>query len=260
MRSAPDTDLRDIRADDALLALARRGKYLVRGFAFLALGHVLHVLRPAEMSDAGHAWREEALAVLRDASTAKKVEPRQSAAAATALGMARDGASRERLLGLFEDQALAVEVRCAAAHAYGMNGEDPGNRGLKRFRVAIAGEEFIQIRRAALRGHALLGHPLLALAETDGVDRVLADLAAADSDAQRAEAILLLAHDADFRALVPLLALLEDGGQSDETRALAAMALGCLGDLEWLPSLDRLREDVSFRSVGAETWRIFRLH
>ena len=63
-----------------------------------------------------------------------------------------------------------------------------------------------------------------------------------------------------LRALVPLLALLEDAGLSDDTCALAVMALGCVGNPEWMPSLDSLREDASFRSVGLRTWQVLRLH
>ena len=70
-----------------------------------------------------------------------------------------------------------------------MNGEDPGNLGLRAFRKAVAGDEAIGVRQAALCAHALLGHPRLAVRETDAVDRVLVDLRAADTDAQCAEAI-----------------------------------------------------------------------
>lgn len=260
LHTEPPDGLDVHRAGDVLLRLARKGGDLHRGFAFLALGHLLRQVPGDEGDDALYAWCEEARVALRDAAASSRVAVRLRAAAITALGMARDSPSREHLLATFEDETLPEAIRCAAARAYGMLYEDPGYRGLKRFRRALAEDDSVGIRHAALRAHALLGHPMLAVKETDGVDRVLADLSAADSARERAAAILLLAHDADYRALVPLVESLENRALSDETRALAAAALGCVGDSGWMPSLDRLREDVSFRSVGVETGWVFRLH
>ena len=70
----------------------------------------------------------------------------------------------------------------------------------------------------------------------------------------------MLAHDGDRRALLPLTRILVDRQESPELRSLAAAALGCVGDQEWAPSLELLRWNISFRSVGPLTWRILDLY
>lgn len=260
LKSEPPSGLGATQADETLLRFAEKGPTLRRGFALLALGMVAREILDDTETDESSAWRDQALDLLRSTVDPGRGSQRHRTAAAFALGMARDSRAREILFSVFEDEGLPVDFRAAAVRACGMIGYLLPSDAVRGLRAAVGRGNPLPIRRAALRAHALLGHPRLRVVERDAVDHVLADLEAAETERDREDAILLLAHDADRRALLPLVRVLLDRRHGEGTRALAAAALGCVADAEWFATLDRLRVDVSFRSVGLETWRVFRLH
>jgi len=248
-------------ADDLLLETARKGHYQTRGFAFLALGQVLHEVPEEAMHRAAPGWRRAALDLVREAARTKRGTVRARAAAALALGLAGDVESRDLLFATFADEGLPAPLRSAAAWGLGLLRAPLTPSQVRTLTAAVSIATPSPLASAAMHALALLGHPRAASGEADAVEHVLAELGPGRTDDEQRNAIALLVHDADVRALGPLADWFEAGGGREDTRALAVAALGCVADLEVeLSSLDRLRLDVCFRTVGAEVWRVFDLH
>ena len=257
LQDTKSLDLEEVHADEVLMTLAERGSYSVRGFALLALGHVAHVVLGDHERDEAVAWLTRAVDMLRSVA-ASACAVRTRAAAVTSLGMAGDDRSQDLLLTVLEDETLDPDLRAAAAGSLGM-AQLYGKRCRDTLRRHLGPDQPFVLRRASLHGLALLGHPYVRPARDDGMRRVLVRLEAGD-DAERRNVVRMLAYDGDRRALLPLTRILVDRDESPRLRALAAAALGCVGDEEWQASLDLLRHGMSFRSVGVLTWRVLDLY
>lgn len=236
-----------------LFESASRGRGASRGHAALALGILASALGEEPKRDAGRAIRARALGVLGHAFADGR-RPRTQAAAAIALGVARDLASREGLLEALTDEALDAGVRPAAAWGLGLF-----RQPTQKMAVALAGtartETYGRLRQRSLRALALLGQPTRP-EEVDSVALLLRDLETAGSEVERWEAIALLGRFGDERALGPLLEVLLSRERTAREQRAAVEALGQIGDLELEPAFVRLRRGIHFRSpVGYEATR-----
>lgn len=217
-----------------------------RGYAALALGEMAREVRDDFKIEPHGAMRDRGLAVLRLVLDAEANSDRARAAAAIALGMARHSRSRGRLLEVAQSASESTEVRAAAAWALGLIGE-PTSTVARTLGAFVEGQD-PWLRRRGVRALALLGQPYIPGRKTDAVVLLLDDLERETTEVRCVDTIGLLARFADHRAVEPLVKIMEDREQSSLVRALAASALGAVGDLEYLGSFDLMREDVNYRA------------
>ena len=88
------------------------------------------------------------------------------------------------------------------------------------------------------------------LRDKGAVEILLEELQVARSQSMKGQVVVALAKVGDERAIKPLIALLKDGNESVLTRALACAGLGIVGDINWMPSLSRISQDINFRATG----------
>jgi hypothetical protein len=227
-----------------------------RGFAALALGHVARAIDEGTEDQALVPLRAEILEALGRISR-EESETRLRAAAVLGLGVARDVHSRKSLVSLLEDGAFDEDLRASAAWSLGLIGE-PTAAVLRALGRAMRQKTPFELRRRAVRALALMGHPLLADVRKDAVQLLLEDLAAAESVVEQRDTLVLLARFGDHRALEALVAVLADKERSALVRALAASALGAVGDTENPTALDLLRCDVDPQGLPPAIRRILR--
>lgn len=231
----------DTRAPEALLRLAAEGRPLTRPFAALALGLIGRAIGEDTTLPVYGDLRVRAVGALR-AGLADRGAGRARAACATALGILRDREAEglRRLAEIVRSEREDDELRAYAALALGLI-DVPAPEVVTAVRAALQerGSEVLRMHCATALG--LLGDrkalPLLE-AELDG----------GGSLGARGEALLAIARVGDDRAVDPLIARLKDPAENAYTRALACAGLGIVGDLEWVPSLARLSQDLNYRA------------
>ena len=233
--------LLEARTGALLLAEAESGSAMQRPYAALALGWILRAMGDTPSTEAFNDLRHSATQQLRAGLAAKDLEPRQRAAFAVGLGMARDTGARGALLGLVTDRRADKDLRGYAAVGLGLMG--PGGsevtQGLRALLAERGSEDLTQ--------HAAVA---LGLVRDGGaVPQLLETLRSTETQHLKGQMILALARIGDARAVEPLIALLRDGAAGADTRALACAGLGVVGDLEWIPSLARVSRDLNYRAA-----------
>ncbi len=228
-----------------------------RAFAALAVGLAARKIHEAVTPEVLLAWRSNALAVLREiVEDRESPHPRLRAACCLALGLARDGDARASLLSLLDAEDPYGQLAGSAAWGLGLLGRPTPETIRALARAAKSPEP--ELRRRSVRGLALLGNPWIPGTRDDLVSLLLADLEEAQAFDRRRDTLVLLARFGDDRAFAPLAAILEDADVASLHRALAASALGAVGDLEWLSAFDRLRADANYFASTDVLRRAFR--
>jgi hypothetical protein len=192
-----------------LLQELGRGSTLMRPWAGLALG-IWSRAKPAG-DDVARALRH----ALGEARADLDI-----GALALAVGLARDAAAADRLLALLADRGDQV-TRGRVALGLGLSGADAGVVPL----LEVLPHTTFQ---PMLLHDAALGLQLLGAGET--VPLLVTMLERARSLASQASTCAALARSKDGRAVPALLALYDDPSASSAARAIAAAALGSLGD------------------------------
>jgi HEAT repeat protein len=228
-----------------------------RGYAALALGHLLRAVTDEMAREGVQQFREDALGVLRKALASESQLPRVRAAAAIALGMARDWRSRRSLREILAHEGIDLETRSASAWALGLIGEPTAETAKALWKEASV-KSSVELRRRSVRALALLGQPRIPGTNKDAVDLLLEDLAKTEDLEARVDTVVLLARFGDHRAIAPLVAILEDDEAPLLLRSMAASALGAIGDLELVPGLDLLRRDAYHLERGETLDQVFK--
>jgi HEAT repeat protein len=230
----------EAKIGEHLVAAAQEGSVLQRPFAALALGWILREMPDVPPTAAHGAFRQAAVAALREGLASKALEARNRAAFAVALGMARDLNSRPALLAVIGDARADRDLRGYSAVAVGLMGSAPPEvtRTLRSVVAERASEEL------TLHAATALG----LLRDVGAVDLLVETLRRVESQHAKGQMVVALSHIGDARAIEPLVRLLQDGAEPNGTRALACAGLGVVGDLEWLPSLSRLSRDLNYRA------------
>ena len=235
------------RAVDDLLKAATHGRFGERDFAALALGLINREIDPDRVeSETYGEFRLKSVATLRKAMESRKLDPRSRAAFVTALGLARDERSRGRFTELLADRRVDAELRGYCANALGLIGV-PSPDVLRTIRRALKERRTEELRIRTARALGMLR-------DLDAVPLLVSELRHATSMAVKGQVVIALANVGDGRAVQPLVDLVKDENEQDLTRAQACAGLGILGDLEWNPSLQRLRHDLNYRAMSNLLW------
>ena len=230
------------RVPEELLQLAEKGRRTQRSYGALALGLICRAIGSEVSIDIYGEFQERARAVLRAGLASKGGAPRGRAAFAIALGLARDEPSVRPLAELVADTKLDRELRGYAAVALGHIGIATPTV-LEPVRRALRSRTAETLRRAAATALGMLR-------DHTAVPLLLEELHMARTQAAKGQSVVALARVGDERAIEPLVTLLRDEQEQALTRALACAGLGIVGDLEWLPSLSLLYEDINYRASG----------
>jgi HEAT repeat protein len=231
------------RVDDYLTDLAERGPHGLRAYGALALGLVCRAIGDDTVIDVYGEFQADARRVLRAGLASKTGDPRERAAFAIGLGLATDEASAKDLVALVDDEKLDQQLRGYAAIALGHLGM-ASQEVLDPIRRALKSRTSVDLRRATATALGMLR-------DRKAVPLLLQELALARSQSAKGQVVLALAQIGDDRAVRPLVERLRDMHERNLTRALACAGLGVVGDLEWLPSLSHLYEDINYRAAGS---------
>ncbi|MHC4408271.1 MAG: HEAT repeat domain-containing protein [Planctomycetota bacterium] len=90
------------------------------------------------------------------------------------------------------------------------------------------------------------------LRDADTVDLLLDELKRAKSFTVQGQLILAIGTIGDERAIDSLVEILDNTSRPDATRAMAAVGLGMIGDLQSVPRLSRLSKDYNYRASVAD--------
>lgn len=224
-----------------LLELARSGRHAERPFGALALGRIAGTIAKETTVATYGEFRARCLGVLRKGLAAKGLDDRSRAAFAVALGMAKDASSARSLAAIVADRSAGPEFRGYAALSLGMIGLSVRDV-ISPIRLALREHSSAALRVDAARALGLLK-------DSELLPLLLEELWTADDQRTKGEVVFCLAQVGKARAADPLVAILGDEREQTNTRTLAASGLGEIGDLEWLPSLSRIRLDVNYRAA-----------
>ena len=202
-------------------------------FAALALG--------LAGMNADAAAKTQLAEVLRERLSRDGGDADRCGAMVIALGLLRDIRSAGQLQAILQENGRDPALRGLAAVALGLIG-DPGARDPIRKVLQERTEEKLRVEAAVALG----------LLRDSGAVDTLVDILENDKSSQfvLGSVTQALGQIGDQRAIAPLVAVLEDPKKqySNLTRALAAVALGQMGDVHDVPVLSRLSKDVNYRA------------
>jgi len=236
------------QADETLLEIAEKGKYVNRPFGALALALIVREISKDEVEiEAYQSLKQKALTIIRAGIGDPKMDTKQQAAFCTAAGIAGDTKSREPMRLIVDDRKGDKMLRGYAALGLGLIGE-PTNEVLKSIAEAMGERSSEELRRQTAVALGLFGNRTIPGTGKTAIDLLLEELKDAKSQAHKGQVVLALASIGDHRAVKPLIDVLQDKSEQDLTRALACAGLGLIGDLEFIPSLARGSKHVNYRA------------
>jgi len=155
--------------------------------------------------------------------------------------------------GLVKDESAIEELTTLVAKQ-----GDPTLRGFCCVALGLIGKAREDVKYAMkkaledrsnddLRRDAATGLALLRDAEV--VTLLLDELKKAKSFAVQGQLITAIGTIGDHTAIDPLVQILDDRSQPSQTRAMAAVGLGMIGDLRELPELARLSKNYNYRAT-----------
>jgi len=229
------------RAVDALLGFIENGRYGQRPFAALGLGTYVFYRRRAAEQGRG-APLDQALQkriVDRLARLSRKYKDAETQAAFfLARGLVRDRTAVEELIALVARPGADPVLRGTCCVALGLLG-DRRPSVKTALELALRERKSEDLRRSAATGLGLLD-------DADVVKILLQEMKRARSFAVQGQLIRAIGAIGDQRAIPPLVEILDNPHQPIQTRAMAAVGLGLVGDLEPLPRLGRISKDYNY--------------
>ncbi|MGE0193894.1 MAG: HEAT repeat domain-containing protein [Planctomycetota bacterium] len=222
-----------------LLGTAVDGRVLERPYGALALGLIAEEIGETPRTEAEGDFRHDAVRVLREGAMSKRLSAHDQAAYAIALGIARDQASVPLLVEVLEDRRGDAEKQGYAAIALGLVAEGGSVEGRKLVRGLLVEthDEELKVQCATALG---------LLRDREALPALLMGLKEADTQSLKGQLALAIARLGDGRAIPPLIQVMQDRGEKDLTRAIVTAALGVIGDMEWIPSLHRITQDINY--------------
>jgi len=231
------------RALEALLDTAEGGKYSHRQFAALGLGtYVFYRDRDARMErgpGVDPALRRRIVSKL--ALLSHKIKDSDSRAAfLLARGLVRDEDAIDELVELVSARGRDPALRGFCCVSLGLIGK--ARPDVKdALELALGERTNLDLRRDAATGLGLLH-------DAGVVNLLLTELAQAKSFAVQAQLISAIGMIGDQAAIAPLVSILDDQSQPVQSRAMAAVGLGLIGDTRPLPALSRLSKNYNYRA------------
>lgn len=235
--------LSDTKVGDYLLKVAADGKPMEKPYAALALGLVCRKIGDNPEAEAYGEFRHKALMVLREGIASKKLAPRDQSAFCIAVGMAQDAQSIKALREIVQDRKSNREKAGYSALALGLI-PARGNQGVLdavRSTLKRTNDEELKIRCATALG---------LLRDNTAVDMLLDELRAAKNQSLKGQLGLAIAKIGDGRAVPDMVDMIRDKNEKYLSRAILTASLGVIGDLEWIPSLNRISKNVNYRALN----------
>lgn len=232
---------------DALMDFAESGKYAMRPFAALGLGtHVFYADRAADEKRAepmDRDLRRKIVDHLRKLS-GKMRDADTRAAFLLSRGLVRDRSAVPELTEIVSSRSKNAVLRGFSCVALGLIGQ--ATTGVRdALKLALKERRSVDLRRDAATGLGLLG-------DREAVGILLEELRKARSFAVQGQLITAIGTIGDQEAIAPLVEILDDRSQPAQTRAMAAVGLGMVGDLRPVPALARLSKDYNYRASVPE--------
>jgi HEAT repeat protein len=234
------------RADETLLEIARKGKYLEKPYGALALGLVAREIKDDLMIEDYQKFKQAAIETIRNGMVETN-DKKGTAAFCVAAGIAQDHGSRKQLLTFVNDDRGDKMLRGYAALSLGLIGVADGEV-VKAISEALRERSSEELRRQAAVGLGLLGNVKIPGTGQSAVELLVSELKEAKTQNHKGQIVLALASIGDHSAIPPLVGLLKDKSEQFLTRALSCAGLGLIGDLEWTPSLSLISKNVNYRS------------
>lgn len=231
------------KANVELLKLAENGKYGQRPFAGLALAtQIFYKDRAAEakkgepMDPKERAKIVETLIKLSD----KYKDSDTKAAFMLCRGLVKDPTAIEECVQVVAKRSAAPVLRGFCCVALGLIG-DASEHVKDAMKLALRERKSTDLRRDAATGLGLLR-------DAEVVKLMLDELRKAKSFAVQGQLITAIGTIGDHTAIQPLVDILDSKSQPAQTRAMAAVGLGMIGDLREIPSLARLSKNYNYRA------------
>ena len=155
-------------------------------------------------------------------------------------GLMRDSTATEELVNIVASRSADPTLRGFCAVALGLLG-DASDTVKDALKTALEERKSADLRRDAATGLGLLR-------DADVVKILLDELKKAKSFAVQGQLITAIGTIGDHNAIAPLVEILDDKSQNTQTRAMAAVGLGMIGDLRELPALARLSKNYNYRA------------
>lgn len=226
------------RALHALMEIGERGRYGQRPFAALGLGTYVWYQRQADAA-IDHDMQKRIVDTLAKLSQKYK-DADTKAAFMLARGLVKDAAASDELVKIVAKRGRNPVLRGYCCVALGLLG-DARNDVKDALRLALSERSSKDLRRDAATGLGLLHDRAV-------VKTLLQELRKARSFAVQGQLITAIGTVGDAKAIAPLIHLLEDKGQPAQTRAMAAVGLGMIGDLRTIPALSRISKNYNYRA------------
>jgi len=231
------------KANKYLMKVAENGKYGQRPFAALGLAtEVFYRDQGAEAKEIEPMpadQREEIVKTLRDLSDKFKDSDTKSAFLLSR-GLVRDQSAVDELTEIVAKRSADPVLRGFSCVALGLIG-DASENVKDAMKLALRERKSTDLRRDAATGLALLR-------DAELVQLILNELKDAKSFAVQGQLITAIGTIGDHTAIEPLVQLLDDKSQPSQTRAMAAVGLGMIGDLREIPALGRLSKNYNYRA------------
>ena len=155
-------------------------------------------------------------------------------------GLVEDKTAIEQLVKIASKRSADPMLRGFACVALGLIG-DAREDVKDAMRLALQERKSTDLRRDAATGLGLLR-------DAEVGKMLLLELKKAKSFAVQGQLITAIGTIGDHNAINPLVNLLDDKGQPSQTRAMAAVGLGMIGDLREIPALARLSKNFNYRA------------
>ena len=155
-------------------------------------------------------------------------------------GLLKDKSAIEELVYIAARKGSAPVLRGFCCVALGLIG-DAREDVKDALRLALAERKSTDLRRDAATGLGLLR-------DAEVGKLLLKELKKVKSFAVQGQLITVIGIIGDHTAIQPLVDLLDDKGQPSQTRAMAAVGLGMIGDLRELPALSRVSKNYNYRA------------
>ncbi len=231
----------DTKADETLLKVTVDGRLTQKPYGALSLALISREIGDTTSIKKLGDFRSKALETIRNSfRSGKGLDSHARAGFAVSLGIAKDTLVVKELTKVLSDRKADPFLRAYCALGLGLIGI-----GTNEVKVAI--REALKDRRSKdLRQQAAVALGLLQ--DQEAVPLLLKELDKAKTQAQKGLVILALAKVGDARSVAPLIKRIKNPREKDLTRALCVAGLGVIGDLEWIPSLSRISENVNYRA------------